>query len=490
MTRRTFRWECMRCGQFRTAVWSWPGSRVCGSCHRRALTTIGDCPRCGLLRVLPGRVDDGTDVCAGCAYLDGFACTRCGALDKPMVHPACCARCDCRQRLIDALHPDGEPAGTAAALIDVLAAGNPRLVRTWLSSQPDRVALLRAIATGDKPLSHTTLDELAATRNADHLRHQLIAGGLLPEIHHDLARFDTWTERFLATIDNDADRTIIATYIAWHHRRRLVRMIELNTLRPFSIRGARQLTRVAAQLLAWLNQRGVTLADCRQADIDEWFATGPMTRIHSITFLVWARATRRCRRQLRFPNHKPAMPTGMPHDDRVALIARLLTGDDLDLADRVAGLLVALYAQPVSRLCHIHLADINHANLPATVVVHGARIELDADTSHLLHQLADHRTVDGHEWLFPGRLPGRPVAAKSLTERLNRIGITCNARVAAFHHLATQIPSPVLAELIGYNPNFLAERASTLGTPWHTYAAIRSRAHPADPQHTATAVGT
>lgn len=473
MTRRTFRWECMRCGQFRTAVWSWPGGRLCGSCYRRALTSIGDCRRCGQRRVLPSRADDGTDICATCAHLDGFTCTRCGAGDKPMIHPACCARCDCRQRLIDTLHPDSEPAGTAAALIDVLADGNPRVVLTWLSSQPDRVALLRAIARGDKPLSHATIDELAATRNVDHLRHQLIDGGLLPDIHHDLARFDTWAERFLATIDNDADRMIIATYIAWHHRRRLVRMIELNTLRPFSIRGARQLTRVAAQLLAWLKQRGVTLADCRQADIDEWFATGPTTRTHSITFLVWARATRRCRRQLRFPNHKPAMPIGMPRDDRVALIAQLLTGDHLDLADRVAGLLVALYAQPVSRLCHVHLDDINLANLPATVVVHSASIELDADTGHLLHQLVDQRTIRGHEWLFPGRHAHRHVAAKSLTERLNRIGITCNARVAAFHDLAIQIPSPVLAELIGYNANFLAERATTLGTPWLSYSALR-----------------
>lgn len=89
------------------------------------------------------------------------------------------------------------------------------------------------------------------------------------------------------------------------------------------------------------------------------------------------------------------------------------------------------------------------------------------------------RTNNSDQWLFPGREPSRHIAAKSLTERLNRIGISCGARVAAFHDLASQIPSPVLADLIGYNPNFLAERANTLGTPWQTYATIRT-------QHTAT----
>ena len=81
---------------------------------------------------------------------------------------------------------------------------------------------------------------------------------------------------------------------------------------------------------------------------------------------------------------------------------------------------------------------------------------------------------DHHDWLFPGKHPLRPAAAKTLAERLNRIGVTRNARVAAFHDLAAQIPSPVLAELIGYNPNFLAERATALGVPWPTYPALRT----------------
>ncbi len=474
MTRRARPGECSRCTQVRSIGRSLPGGAVCPSCYRRALATVGQCALCAQRRVLPDHTGDGDGVCAPCAGIDEFGCATCGAGDQAMLNTRICVQCDTRRRLLDALCPDGEPDRPAETLIDVLVSHNPRLVRQWLSTKPERIALLQAIATGAKPLTHATLDELAAVENVEHLRKLLIAGGLLPVIDHDLAAFDRWTTSFLAGIDSDTDRSTLATYISWHHRRRLVRMISLGTLRPFSTRGARLQTRVAARFLDWLTSRGSTLERCQQSDIDEWFAAGPTTRRQSLSFLVWARDSRLCNRQLRFPNFKPATPTGMPRTNRVALIRRLLTDDAVRLGDRVAGLLVAVYAQPVSRLCHIRVEDIDLAAEPSSVLIHGTLLELDSDTAGLVQRLIDNHHGDGRtEWLFPGKHPSRPVAAKTLIERLNRIGVTRDARVAAFHDLAVQIPSPVLAALIGYNPNFLAERATALGVPWQTYPTLR-----------------
>jgi hypothetical protein len=382
-----------------------------------------------------------------------------------MVRRGCCARCDVRQRLGVALHPDSEPTTATAALIDLVADSSPRAVQRLLSS-PSRVATLRSVANSDEPLTPATLDRLGlGLRSA--------AGGVVDEIDHDLVRFDTWTEQFLDNIDDDLDRQVIASFASWHHRRRLVRMIELGTLRPFSTRNARQQIRVAAQFLVWLGERDVALTDCRQADLDAWFSSGTTTRAHAVGFLVWARDSRRCHRSLRVPNLKPAMPTVMARHERVALVNQLLHDDSLALADRVAGLLVALYAQPVSRLCDIAISDIDLNSQPAAVVVRVARIELDDDTARLVRQVVQNQSGRNSSWLFPGRDPGRHAAAKTLIERLQRIGVTCSARVAAFHDLASQIPSPVLAELIGYNPNFLADRATALGVPWQRYAALR-----------------
>ena len=38
-----------------------------------------------------------------------------------------------------------------------------------------------------------------------------------------------------------------------------------------------------------------------------------------------------------------------------------------------------------------------------------------------------------------------------------------------------QIPSPVLAGLIAYNPHVIANRAAVLAAPWNHYAALRTR---------------
>jgi hypothetical protein len=71
-------------------------------------------------------------------------------------------------------------------------------------------------------------------------------------------------------------------------------------------------------------------------------------------------------------------------------------------------------------------------------------------------------------WLFPGHTPGQPLTPKSLGRRLIRIGVTRSARVGALHDLIREVPGPVLAPLIGYNPNFIADRAATLAVPGPT----------------------
>ncbi|MBF6302854.1 hypothetical protein IU459_35820 [Nocardia amamiensis] len=82
-------------------------------------------------------------------------------------------------------------------------------------------------------------------------------------------------------------------------------------------------------------------------------------------------------------------------------------------------------------------------------------------------------------WLFPGQRPNQPITTRRLRERLRRLGITSASRVAAFNELLREIPAPVLADLVGCNPKFAAERASLLATDWANCAAIRALPEPA-----------
>ena len=110
---------------------------------------------------------------------------------------------------------------------------------------------------------------------------------------------------------------------------------------------ARNNIRAAVNLLAWLRGRGTTLAAAGQTDIDQWLRTGP-SAILARDFLSWAPTRPLPAAEIPVP----ARTTGpaISQDQRWALISRLLNDATLDPTDRVAGCLLLLYGQPLSRI--------------------------------------------------------------------------------------------------------------------------------------------
>ncbi|MGI8814510.1 MAG: hypothetical protein ACR2G2_04250 [Pseudonocardia sp.] len=75
-------------------------------------------------------------------------------------------------------------------------------------------------------------------------------------------------------------------------------------------------------------------------------------------------------------------------------------------------------------------------------------------------------------WLFPGGLPGRPLTAARLGERLRALGIRAQpGRRAALASLATQLPAAVLAELLNLHPTTAVRWVHNAGGDWNRYAA-------------------
>ena len=260
-------------------------------------------------------------------------------------------------------------------------------------------------------------------------------------------------------------------FTTWHEHRKLARNAEIGTLKTWSTRVARMRINHGANFLAWLRDRDTSLAECTQTDLDMWFTTGTSSRRIATGFIVWAQTQQLCDRRLRITPIKPATPPSMPNQERIGLVRRLLTDTSIRLDDRVAGLLVALYAQPASRICQIRRNAVTITET-ATLLTLGPRpIEVVAPFDELLAELAQ---TSNNRWLFPGLIPGEPCSPNTTGQRLRNIGITRATRVAAFHDLIEQIPGPVLAELIGYNPNFVAERAVALAAQWTSYPHLRN----------------
>jgi hypothetical protein len=82
---------------------------------------------------------------------------------------------------------------------------------------------------------------------------------------------------------------------------------------------------------------------------------------------------------------------------------------------------------------------------------------------------------DAPRWLFPGRVPGQPIDNHSLTNRLNRHGISARpARNGALMALAADLPAAIIADLLGMHINTAIRWVKYAGRDWADYlAAVR-----------------
>jgi integrase len=353
----------------------------------------------------------------------------------------------------------------------------PRGGLSWLSYQSTNERI-RAIATGEIPLTHDGLDTLAMSNGREHLRELLITHGVLPERDRYLAAYERWAKDRVAGIAEPADRRLITAYLRWHHRPRLARFAEAGELTESRYAGVRAQTNIAVRLLAWLRARESDLVTCTQSDIDAWFSSGPSTRLQSRSFLSWAVRTHR-RPTLQLPPDRPAAPRPMPEGERLDLLSRFLLDQSIDLVDRVAGCLVLLYALPVSRINRLRTADFETVDEGLALRISDDLVPVPAPLAELIGRLAERRrnlTSAGHpdsDWLFPGGRSGRPIEPDQLALRLNRHGVTRAARTAALDALLATVPAPVLAKLLDRKPWRVAARTKLLGTDWRNYVALR-----------------
>ena len=392
----------------------------------------------------------------------------------PIACSSSCRRCASREHVVAAvglIEPASEPISDA---IEVLAQRPPGRIRSWLRDNSDVVDMIRTVQAEQRQFQHSDLDTIERPGIARNLRREFIAADLLEDRHHGLDLFDTWTATFLNEVELDQDRQTLRAYIQWSQRRRLESAIEVGTIKAGSFRVARRFIRAADRFLRSTRESIGDLAACDQRHVDRWFADGNTNTLSAINFLAWAKQQRIIDPRIKLPVPQPPTAVGMTTEQRIGVIRHLLTTDELSAGDRFAGLLVAVYAQPVTRISRMRRNDIDLERRPATAQLGRQAIELDDHVAAVCaSHLADRDSTS--EWLFPGKTAGLPVSSHGLGERLRPHGATKAARVSALHDLTRQVPSTILADLIGYNRFVIAHRADTLGETWQHYAAIASR---------------
>ena len=472
---------CAHCGQDRPPTARWPEGPVCDPCYTAALRRRGVCTGCGQLTRLVAPPGPGATTCTDCAglpasHMSGHVCGDCGIEDK-LYERGRCAPCTLQRRTREILRGGGEdiPAQLTAVYQAIIATPTPRSALNWLRKGAG-ARLLAEIATGDLPATHEALDAHPYRHAAHYLRQLLVANQVLPPRDEALASTEHFLADTLADIASDTDRRLVATYATWRVLRRLRRSAERSARPRTYTRHAHLKITAATRFLAWLAQRHTTLTTAGQADIDDWLTTRPAAYDVG-DFLLWAAERGHCHP---FTVPTPGRNTGTATGDaqRWAHDARLLHNNDLELTDRVAGALLLLYGQQLSRITAMTTEQVRRRDDQVFLRLGRDEITIPEPLATLLITLTrDSRRYTGvgspaTTWLFPGLHPGRPLTAARLGERLRKLGIHAQpGRRAALASLAAQLPAAVLADLLDLHPTTAVRWVRDADGDWNRYAA-------------------
>ena len=293
--------ECVRCRRRRQVSTRMPEGPVCATCNPPGILTCSSCglaavpctvskitgqPRCGACarsrarcsrcgQLAPARAGTrDAPLCGDCAVPDpGFfkTCPACGSPGRLIA--GACRRCHLRQRLDELLAGGtGNVRPELQVLHQTLATTDrPAAVLSWLTSATSQT-MLTELAAGLRPLTHAAFDELPASKPLAHLRSVLVATGALPARDEYFAQLERWITQTVAARADPQEKEILHRYASWHVLRRLRHRIRGTHATHCQAGVARRNIAAAVAFLNWLTARGLTLASCPQADLDQWMA--------------------------------------------------------------------------------------------------------------------------------------------------------------------------------------------------------------------------
>lgn len=363
------------------------------------------------------------------------------------------------------------------------AAERPWTTLNWLDHGAG-APVLSDLLQARLDISHEVLD--GAGQAGTYLRAGLVEHGVLaPRTEHE--RLTGTIEHELARLPAGEDRTHLRAYAQWEVVHELARRERLGATTVSSQKYARSCIRIAADLICWLHEHNLTLDDLRQQHLDDWISSGRSTRGRQIRpFLAWARRGK-LTRSLDAPiGYKPAAARPDDAERRFAILQRLLSDFDLDPRDRLAGALVLLFAQPITRMLQLTPDDVEaqdgvvHIRLgqdPLELPEPLARIAVDLAVRP--RGLATTAAAGRGQWLFPGLRLDAPLSGEHMRRRLARLGIIARPdRTAALVDLCQHVPPALLADLLGISEHNAARWAKLSGGEWARYAGTRALQEP------------
>ncbi|MFZ1996632.1 MAG: hypothetical protein WAU75_21140 [Solirubrobacteraceae bacterium] len=344
----------------------------------------------------------------------------------------------------------------------------PRSAIEWLKRSPV-APTFHAMLRGEIPISHEALDQHDVGQATAYLRSWLVAHDVLPPREELLARYERWAQRALEQLGDHPDRTHVAAYARWKIGSDYARKLRTGRARPSSSRGYYANLRAAISFTRWLHDNQLTLEQAKQAHVDDWLNGPPSRALPTRAFLTWAH-TSGLIPAMHVPRPAPRT-TNTPIDHTIRLRqARLLLHDEqVEASIRIAGTLLLLYGQLITRVVRLRTTDIQidqHENVHLWLGEDPIAVPESLATL-LRHQ----REQTNGPWLFPGAKPGMHIGSERVRRRLRQLGINPRtARPGALLALAISVPAPILAELLGYHNDTTNHWRREAAGDWARYA--------------------
>ena len=473
---------CARCGNSR-AVWTRTadGQPLCGSCSRQRVP----CSTCGKTRTVAARLPAGP-LCSTCYRKDPASfrpCTGCGATEH-LYHHGLCIRCACREHLLGLLsHDQGGMHPHAEAIYHVLAASDPAPLMQWLTTSSAAGMIARGYQPGRPPPGHADLDRFPPGRpSGTCARSSWPAASCPPGTSGSPSSSSgSRTRPARSQIPPSAGPCAAsrpgitcggcAASPARHH---------ITTEQADYVHNE---VRAAVILITWLRDHGTSLASCTQRDIDDWLAAGPGTCFHARTFVTWA-SSRGHAGDVEIP--RPARSetlAQLEEDRRWELVRSLLHDDARAIEDRVAGLLVLLYGQPLARIARLTRDQVTDSPDGVTLLLGTMPVELPGplDEPRPPAPRPPPRTRRRRPHQRPSvalsrRSTAHPISTAQLKVRLAAVGIHGRSgRNTALMDLAVKLPPVALARMLGIHISTAGTWAERAGGSHAAYAAQVSR---------------
>ena len=368
-----------------------------------------------------------------------------------------------------------EPGGTLQLLRVAILHAEPLTTWRWII-RPEIASVLTELAASRLPLTHELLDAWPAHAGIEHLRDLLVAAGAMPaDQTRAISRFERDAQRMLAVL-LPAHARLVRSWLRWAVLPHLNGPDGARDLIQAPTNARRTLRQVIA-FVSTLEDAGTTVQGCDQCQLDEWFATSKAMHHQVRPFLSWMQRTNHLSRDLTLPASYRGKPErSIDSEERWRIARRLVTDDTLDPADRVAGALVVLYAQPLGRVVALTTGHVGHAREGVTLRLGSDLLDLAEPFATLVQSLPRRRRRGVAEqlptqWLFPGNRAGRHISAAALGNRLRALGIEPQrTRLAALDQLTKEVPPALHAGVLGIHTSSVVATTNRSGGNWARYA--------------------